>query len=78
MNISSPALLGALRALGVVIIISVLGWIGNATNLQGIFSPQVCTVVAMIALAIEHAFASSGTSALFGMVSTHPKASASV
>ena len=73
MNITSPAILGGLRALGVVIIMAVLGWFGNATNLAGIFNPAVNSVIAMIALAIEHSMASSTGTAVFGMVNTSPR-----
>lgn len=68
MQINSPALLGAIRALGVVVLMAALTWLGDATNLQGIFNPAVNAVISMIALAIEHALASGSSSAMFGMV----------
>jgi hypothetical protein len=69
-TITSPAVLGALRALGVVVLIAVLNWFGDATNLAGIFSPAVDSIIAMIALAIEHSMASQTGSALFGAIKT--------
>ena len=69
-NITSPAVLGALRALGVVVLMAVLTWLGDATNLQGIFNPAVNAIISMVALAIEHSLASGTNSALFGAVKT--------
>ena len=63
----NPFLLGFLRGLGVVILGAALTYIGNATNLQGILSPAIASLVSMIALGIEHSMSPSGT-ALFGTV----------
>ena len=68
MNISSPALLGAIRGLGFVLLVAVLGWLGDATNLQGIFSPAVDSLIAIIALAIEHSIEAKTGSAMFGAI----------
>ena len=51
-------------------LIAVLNWFGDATNLAGIFSPAVDSIIAMIALAIEHSMASQTGSALFGAIKT--------
>lgn len=73
MQINSPALLGALRALGVVVLLAILNWLGNATNLQGIFSMPVDSIIAMIALGIEHSLSAGSGTALFGSVHTGGK-----
>lgn len=65
----SPALLGSLRALGVAVLIAVLTYIGNAANL-GFLNPETATLVAMAALAIEHAIEAKTGNALFGTVRT--------
>lgn len=64
----NPKLLGALRALGLVILAAILHFLGDATNLGFISSPGVVTIVSMIALAIEHGMEAKSGNALFGVV----------
>lgn len=66
--ILSPAQLGALRALGVVVLMAVLTWLGDTANLNGIVSTSVAAVISMIALGIEHTLASGTGTAMFGAV----------
>ena len=70
MQINSPALLGAVRALGVVLLMAALTWLGDATNLSGIFNPTVNAVISMLALAIEHSLAAGSGTAMFGTIRT--------
>lgn len=67
MNIS-PAFLGFLRALGVLVIVTVLGYVGDITNLSFLSNPFLEATIASIALAIEHGIQNKTGSALFGAV----------
>jgi hypothetical protein len=67
MNIS-PAWEGALRGLGAVILVSVLAWLSNAANLNGLMAPSAVTIITMIAAAVESSMKASGSGALFGAV----------
>lgn len=62
----SPAQIGALRALGVTIIIAILTFLGDATNLNAFVGPTAGSIVAMLALSFEHYIESNGGGALFG------------
>jgi hypothetical protein len=64
-----PFLLGFLRGLGFALLAAALTYIGNATNLSGILSPAIASLVAMIALGLEHSMSPNGT-ALFGTIGT--------
>lgn len=64
----SPAKLGALRALGVVVLMAVLTFFGNTANLNGVFSTSVAAIISMIALALEHSLEASTGNAMFGAV----------
>ena len=66
----NPALLGFLRGLGFTIILAGLTYLGDSANLSGVVSTGLATVIASLALALEHAIASSTGNALFGAVST--------
>ena len=68
MNTISPALLGFLRGLGMVVIIGLLTYIGDATHLP-FLNPATASLVAVIALTLEHALSPAGT-ALMGAVRT--------
>lgn len=61
-------LVGALRGLAVVVIIAVLGWAQNATNLEFIGNPIVVSLVIAIAGAIEHSLEEAKGKALFGAI----------
>ncbi len=66
----TQAQLGFVRALGVVIIMAVLGFLGDANNLNGIVSTGVAGMISGLALSLEHYFAGKKPgSALFGSVS---------
>lgn len=66
----SPAAIGALRGLLVVVIMAVVTWLANSANLNGVVSTSLATIISMVALAIEHSMASGTNTALFGAVST--------
>jgi hypothetical protein len=66
----SPALLGLLRGLGFVVITSLLTFLGDGPHLTGILNPATASVVAMVALALEHAVEGKTGNALFGAVKT--------
>ena len=63
----SQALIGFLRAIGLVVLLAVLAFLANATNLSGLVNPTVGSLIAVIALTLEHAFSPAGT-ALMGSV----------
>ena len=63
-----PKLTGALQALGLAIIITVLAFLADATNLSFLNNPYMATVVAGICLAIENALQAKTGKALFGSV----------
>jgi hypothetical protein len=66
MKTFSPALIGFLRGLGVVVLTAFLTYAGNATNLT-FLSPGTALIVAAIALFADHALSQPST-ALFGSV----------
>ena len=66
----SPAVLGFFRAILVAVIMAVVTFLANAANLNGVVSGGLATLIAAVALAIEHSMASGTTTALFGTVST--------
>jgi hypothetical protein len=57
----SSAFIGALRGLGLVVLLTVLAWLANQTNLSGLVNPTVGSLIAIIALTLEHAFSPPGT-----------------
>lgn len=63
-------MLGFLRTLLVVVIISVLSFLGNAANLNGLVSAGMATVIAGLAMSLEHYIESKTGSALFGAFRT--------
>ncbi len=67
MNIPPP-LLGIIRGLGTAVIVCVLAYFGDAAHLNGIVSDALASVIAAIALAIEHHIEAGGGGALFGSV----------
>jgi hypothetical protein len=66
----SPAVIGFLRAITVAIIMAVVSFLANAANLNGVVSGGLATLIAAVALAVEHSMAAGTTTALFGAVST--------
>lgn len=71
MQIDSQALLGFLRSIGVVIVIAVLSYIGDASHISFLGNPYFETLIASIALAIEHKIEEKSGRALFGVVKTN-------
>lgn len=64
----TPAQLGFVRAIGVAILLFVLSYLGDASHLNGVVSDSIATVIAALALAIEHNIESNTGKALFGRV----------
>lgn len=64
----SPVVLGILRALGVVVIVAVVGFFANAANLVPFVGEGLAGLIAMIALAVEHYLEAKNGTALFGAV----------
>ena len=60
-------IIGALRGLGVVVIVAILGWAQNATNLEWVDNPITISLIVAIAGAIEHSLEESKQKALFGL-----------
>lgn len=69
----SPAILGLLRAIGVMLVVSLVHFLGDAANLTPFMSSSVASIVAMISLAFEHSIEEKTGSALFGAIRTTPK-----
>lgn len=64
----SPKIIGALRAVGVLLLVTLLGWIGDATNLTFLENPWLEGLIAAVALAIEHQIENKTGRAIFGAV----------
>lgn len=64
----TPAQLGALRALGVAIILMVVTWLADIANVNIFISGPVATIISMLALAAENYLSAGSTTALFGAV----------
>ena len=62
----SPALVGFLRGLGAFLLAALLTYLADATHLQGVVTPQIAAVIAMLALALEHYVEGKTGNALFG------------
>jgi hypothetical protein len=65
----SPAVIGFLRGLATVVVFAVVGYVANAANLTPVLGGSVATIVAALALALEHGLSPSGTAG-FGAIST--------
>lgn len=70
MKTISPALEGFLRGLGIAILLAVLSFIANATNLGFLNNAPMAALVAGVALWAEKALSPAGT-ALFGRFKTN-------
>ncbi len=64
----SPALLGFLRGVLFAVVVAILTYLGDATNLSNLLNPTTASVVAALALAIEHSIEAKTGNALFGTV----------
>jgi hypothetical protein len=64
----SPALLGFLRGIAFALIVAVLTFVGDASHLTGLLNPESASVLAALALALEHVVEAKTGSALFGTV----------
>lgn len=66
----NPALLGALRGLGLVVLVAVLTYVGDASHLTFISNPWIEALIASAALALEHQIEDKTGKALFGAAKT--------
>ncbi len=64
----SPAVLGVVRGLGVLLLATTLSYFADASHLQGIVSPTVAAIIAAIVLGLEQHIESKTGNALFGAV----------
>lgn len=68
MNVTSGVFLTVLQALGLVIIEAIFAFFADASNLGGLVNPQMASLVAAIALAIENSLYNKTGKSLFGTV----------
>ncbi len=68
----SPSVLGFIRGVGSVIVFAVVSYLANAANLHGIMNDGLATLIAGVALMVEHEMQTSGTGALFGIAAPRP------
>jgi hypothetical protein len=54
MQTLTPAVAGFVRGLGVTVFLSVLEYVGTHIGLSGLVSGTVATLIATLALAVEH------------------------
>ena len=66
--VKSGVLLAILQALGLTILEAVLVFLANATNLQGLVTPQMGMLIAAVALAVENTLYNKSGRSLFGTV----------
>lgn len=66
----TPALAGFLKGLLIVVVLSVVSFLGDSAHLTGIMSPVLATIVASLFSSIESSMKakSGGNIALFGAV----------
>lgn len=64
----TPAQLGALRALGVSIILMVVTWLASSANVSIFVSGPAATIISMLALSFEQYLSDGKNTALFGAV----------
>lgn len=71
MNINiqnNPKTVAVLQAIGLSALMGILAFLANTANLQGLVNPEMATLVAAIALAIENSINAKSGKSLFGMV----------
>ncbi len=64
----SQTTLGLLRGIGVAALIGILGYLGDASHLNGVLSYGLASIVSALCLAMEHNIADNTGKALFGAV----------
>jgi hypothetical protein len=69
----SPALLGFLRGAAFAIAVALLSYLGDATHLT-FLNPVTASVIASIALGLEHSVERKTGNALFGAVTVRDEA----
>jgi hypothetical protein len=70
MRFISPAFLGLIRGLGTAVLLAGLTYLGDASHLNGVVSVSVATVIAALALSLEHYIEGRTGNALFGAVTS--------
>ena len=71
MNINiqnNPKTVAVLQDIGLSALMGILAFLANTANLQGLVNPEMATLVAAIALAIENSINAKSGKSLFGMV----------
>jgi len=66
----NPKLVGVFQALGLAILLTICGFLADASNLSGLFNPYTATIISAIALAIEQDIQSKTGKSLLGSVHT--------
>lgn len=66
----SPTVAGFLKGLFIVIVLSIVSYLGNVAHLTGILNPMLATIVASVFSAIESKMKAKddGNTAFFGAV----------
>ena len=64
----NAAQLGFVRALGTIILMSVLSYLGDSAHLSGVVTVGAAGIISSLALSFEHMVEATGKGALFGMV----------
>lgn len=67
MNIS-PAWTGALRSLGILVLMSVLSWLSVQANVAPLFGTTASGIIVLIVAAIENSIKENGGGSLFGAI----------
>ncbi len=62
----NPSVLGLIRGVGSVVVFAVVSYLANAANLHGIVNDGLATLIAGVALMLEHQMEANGGGALFG------------
>ena len=64
----SPAILGFIRGIAVVVLTGVLTYVGDASHLTGVTTPYIAAIVSALALALENHIEGKTGKAAFGAV----------
>ncbi len=65
---TNPKLIGVLQALGLSLLMALLAFLANSANLGGLVNPEMATLVAAVALAVENTINAKSGKSLFGLV----------
>lgn len=65
---NNPKTVALLQAIGLAALMGILAFLANSTNLSGLVNPEMATLVAAVALAIENSINAKSGRSLFGLV----------